>query len=512
MIHTIIYAVRGFLSGDGSLILPELELLLFACGILLIDRWLAANEKHWNALLALGGIAFSAFTLYVQHEKLNALAGMNPESPGLLAFRQSVLVDPFFLFFAALFLAATALTILLSVRYLEIEEEGRGAYYALLLFACVGMMLMVSGIDLIVVFAGLVVMVLTCFQIIRFLRSEARARAASLKYALLSLLSLALLASGMLILHHMFQTTNLGRMSTVFDFRSDLGTANGGLTGGLAALSLALLGIGVLVQTEVLTFPKWVADVQEAAPLPVSALLATAGMTAGFVLLVRMLVFVFSYAHDRWKFAIAGLALAALAWGNFAALRQNSVPRLLAYGSVAHAGFILLGVVAGNETGFYGIAFYLGVNIFMTVGAYGVLIVLQKRGTAGPALADFNGLNRRSPVAALLLLVFMMSLAGIPPTAGFVAKYYIVKGLIQAAHPVQAAFAVGIALSSVYCYGRVVAHAFRKPATETWQLDAARLTISNGQTVALTIAVFVSLAAGLYPEPFLRMARYAFGQ
>src|SRR5580658_7035758 len=141
MTHTLLNVVRGFLSGDGALILPEMELALFACGILLIDRWLAANEKHWNAVLALAGTAFSGFTLYVQHGKMQALREANPESPGLLGLHQSVLIDPFFLYFATLFLAATALIILLSVRYLETEEQGRGAYYALLLFACVEMML-----------------------------------------------------------------------------------------------------------------------------------------------------------------------------------------------------------------------------------------------------------------------------------------------------------------------------------------------------------------------------------
>src|SRR5277367_5718388 len=163
MIHTILNAVRGFLGGDGALILPELELVLFACGILLIDRWLASNEKHWNALLALAGTAFSGFTLYVQHGKMEALSAVNPESAGLLGFRQSVLVDPFFLFFAALFLAATALVVLLSVRHRESETEGQGTYYALLLFACVGMMLMVSGVDVMVVFLGLEVMCLSFF-------------------------------------------------------------------------------------------------------------------------------------------------------------------------------------------------------------------------------------------------------------------------------------------------------------------------------------------------------------
>src|SRR5579859_2493476 len=163
MIHTFINAVRGFVSGDGALLLPEMELVLFACGILLIDRWLSKNEKHWNAALALAGTAFSGFTLYVQHGKMAALREANPESPGLLGLHQSVLVDPFFLYFAALFLAVTAVVLLLSVRYLEITGEKRGAYYALLLFGCVGMMLLVSGVDLIVTMLGLEAMGLSCY-------------------------------------------------------------------------------------------------------------------------------------------------------------------------------------------------------------------------------------------------------------------------------------------------------------------------------------------------------------
>jgi NADH-quinone oxidoreductase subunit N len=234
--------------------------------------------------------------------------------------------------------------------------------------------------------------------------------------------------------------------------------------------------------------------------------------TAGLALLLRFFSFLFVFAHQKWIHVWGGAAIASLLWGNIAGTRQTNVKRLLAYGSIAQTGFILLGLVAGNEAGFGGMMYYLGVHVFMTAGAFGILIVLQQRGAAVTQLTDLNGLSRRSPTAALLLLVFMMSLAGIPPTAGFVAKYYIVKALIAAPHPELAAFAVVSALLSVYYYGRVAAHAWKKPSAVAPMLDAAALTISSGQTVALTVAVFVSLAAGLYPEPFLRLARYAFGQ
>ncbi len=512
MIHTLINAVRGFLSGDGALILPEMELVLFACGILLIDKWLASNEKYWNALLALAGTAFSGFTLYVQHGKMQALQEANPESPGLLGLYQSVLVDPFFLFFAALFLAATALVIVLSVRYLEITGEKRGAYYALLLFACVGMMLMVSGVDGIAMFLGLEVMGLSCFLLVRFSSDEQRAKAAARSYARLWVCSSAALAIGFTILCVVFRTTNLGRMGAVLEARLDNGVPFGGLTAWPAVLALVFIVIGAFFLIDAGLFQWFAPRICELAPTPIAAYLSTAAKAAGFALLLRFFTFLFVFAHQKWIHVWGGAAIVSLLWGNIAALRQTNVKRLLAYGSVAHTGFILLGLVAGNAVGFSGIMFYLGVYVFMTAGAFGILIVLQQHGAETSELADLDGLYRRSPVAALLLLVFMMSLAGIPPAAGFLAKYYIVKALLAAPHPELAAFAVINALVGVYYYSRVAAHAWKKPAAESIQLEAPAFTISSGQTIALTVAVFVSLAAGLYPEPFLRLARYAFGQ
>jgi NADH-quinone oxidoreductase subunit N len=512
MIHTLINVVHRFLSGDGSLILPEMELVLFACGILLINRWLAANEKHWNALLALAGTAFSGFTLYVQHGKIQALRDVNPESPGLLGLHQSVLVDPFFLFFAALFLAASALTILLSVRYLEIEAEERGAYYALILFACADMMLMVSGVDLIVVLLGLETLGLSCFLLTGFAQGEQRMKNAARSYVFQWACSSFALVGGFLLLQRLYQTTNLGRMGAILEVRLNNGVPFGGLTAWPSALALGLLAAGAFFLIDAAPLHWFAPAVYESAPTPIAGFLGMGAKTAGFALLLRFFSFLFLFAHEKWLHVWGGAAIISLLWGNIAAMRQTKVKRLLAYGGVAQSGFILLSLVAGNEAGFSGMMYYLGVNVFMTAGAFGILIVLQQPGSAATELRDLDGLFWRSPVAALLLLVFMMTLAGIPPTAGFLAKYFIVKALLAAPHPELAAFAVVNALLSVYYYGRVAAHALKKPLADAPALEAPRMTISSGQTIALTVAVFVSLAAGLYPEPFLRIARYAFGQ
>jgi len=292
----------------------------------------------------------------------------------------------------------------------------------------------------------------------------------------------------------------------------DNGVRFGGLTAWPAFIALVLLAAGAFLLVDAVPFHWFAPDVCESVSTPVAAYLGAVTKTAGLALLLRLFSFLFVFAHEKWVHVWGGVAIVSLLWGNIGALWQRNVKRLLAYGSAAQAGFILLGLVAGSDAGFGAMMYYLGVYIFMTIGAFGILIVLQQRGEAGPELADLDGLYRQSPVAALLLLAFMMSLGGIPPTAGFLAKYYMVKALMVAPHPELAAFAVINALLSVYSYGRIAAHAWKKSRADAPPLDRAALTISSGQTVALTAAVFVSLAAGLYPEPFLRMARYAFGQ
>jgi len=512
MIHTLIYAVRGFLSGDGTLILPEMELILFALGILLIDRWLAANEKHWNAILALGGAAFSAFTLYVQHGKIVALRETNSELPGLLGFRQNVLVDPFFLFFAALFLATLALVVLLSVRYLEIEEEMRGAYYALLLFACAGAMLLVSSVNILGAFLGLQAVGLSCYLLTKVLGREPGATAARRSFAALWVCSSVALALGFLLLYGLFQTTNLGRMGAILEVRLDNNVAFAGLTAWHAWLALGLAAAGTLFLIEAAPFHWFAPRFYESAPSPVVAFACMLTITTGFALLLRLYTFLLIFAHQKWLHVWGGLAIISLLWGNIAALRQTNLQRMLAYGTVAQTGFLLLGMVAGNELGFQSLLYFAAVNLFAAIGAFGLLIILHERGAQSARLADLHGLFRRNPAAALLLLVFLMSLAGLPPTAGFLAKYHIVKALLLVPHPELAAFAVINALLSTYVYARAAVQAFKKSPAEAELPEVATVTITNGQTVALTVAVFVTVAAGLYPEPFVRLARYAFGQ
>src|SRR5467141_17382 len=428
-----INAILSYLRGDGAVILPEIELVLFGLGILVIDFWIEQKEKYWNAGLALAGTIFSSFTLW----KLRGAIAAKGEFAG---FHESVLVDPFFLFFATLFLAATALVILLSVKYLDVEKEQEGEYYALLLFACVGMMLMASGVDLIVMFLGLETMALSFYVLTGFLRREKRSNEAALKYVLLGAFSSVILAYGFSILYGLSGATNIGTITAVLAQRDRLVHVVAlshlpGVQGEqmrlllqrnlpialnfdpfvlqlLPILAFVLVAVGLFFKVAAVPFHQWAPDVYEGAPTPVTTYVSVASKTASFALLLRLFTTAFAPSHQMWIYLIAGVAVASLTWGNLAALTQTNVKRLLAYSSISHVGYILLGLLAGNKTAFTGIAFYLFAYVFMTAGAFAVIIVLRQKGLIGDELEDLNGLYQRSPAAAVLLLIFMLSLAG----------------------------------------------------------------------------------------------------
>jgi NADH-quinone oxidoreductase subunit N len=531
-----INAILSYLQGDGAVILPEMELTLFGLGILLIgfsvedsveDTWLGRFFfKDFYAKAAFAGTLLSALSLW-------KLRGQVAVRGDLVGFHESAIVDGFFLFFASLFLAATALVILLSVKYMEIEEEQEGEYYALLLFACVGMMLMASGVDLIVLFLGLETMALSFYVLTGFLRREKRSNEAALKYVLLGAFSSGILAYGFSLLYGLSAATNIAAIGRALGQRDKLvhiialsqqpGAESEQvrqllqvqfplalrfdpfLLQVLPILAFVLIAVGLFFKVAAVPFHQWAPDVYEGAPTPVTTYVSVASKTASFALLLRLFLSVFSASQETWMYLIAGVAVASLTWGNLAALTQTNVKRLLAYSSISHVGYVLLGLVAFNDTAFTGIAYYLFAYVFMTAGAFAVIIVLRQRGLIGDELGDLNGLYQRSPAAALLLLVFMLSLSGIPPTAGFMGKYFIFLSLIETKHPVLALFAVLYIVPALYYYFRIIVHAWLKQPGE-----APRPVLTSAQAVALGVAVFVTLAAGLYPEPFTRLAHYAF--
>jgi NADH-quinone oxidoreductase subunit N len=498
--------VLEYISGDGLTVLPQMELLLFAISILIFDFLLEKKEKYWNAGVALFGVAISAVGLSRQAVRFNAEHAARPQIPALFGFQNTVIVDGFSLLFGAIFLAATALVILLSVRYMDIEREQEGEFYSLLLLACTGMMFMASGSDLIVLFLGLETMTLSLYVLSGYLRREKRSNEAALKYILLGGFSTGILAYGFSLLYGLTRSTNLWEIGNRLDLRAQI-VAGRGMHDWIVVLAFVTVAAGLFFKVAAVPFHQWAPDVYEGAPTPIAAYVSVGSKTASFALLVRLFIWVFGGSQADWQYLIAGVAIASLTWGNLAALTQNNIKRLLAYSSISHVGYILLGLVAANETAVTGIVYYLIAYAFMTIGAFAVVIVMRQRGLIGDELGDLDGLYQRSPAAAVLLLIFMLSLAGIPPTAGFMGKYFIFLSLIETHHPMLAVFAALYIVPALYYYFRVVVHAWMsKPG------EAAAPYMSSAQAVALGITLFVTLAAGLYPEPFTRLARYAFGQ
>src|ERR1700752_496545 len=419
-------AFRSFMQeGGGGLFLPEMMLALFAIGILLTDYLLEPRDKYFNALMAMLGVIFSGICLW----QLRRVA-----ERGAVGFSSSLLIDPFFLFFGVIFLIATAIVIILSVRYLQIEDENHGEYYALLLFATVGMMFMASGYDLVVLFLGLETMAISFYVLTGFLRRDRRSNESAVKYLLLGAFSSAILAYGFSILYGIGATANLSALGQALPPRTNLdGIAVAVDSRGRSDLSVLLalgtVAAGLFFKVAAVPFHQWAPDVYEGAPTPITAYISVASKTASFALLLRLLLTVFWPVKVDWVMLMAAVAVLSMTVGALAAITQNNVKRLLAYSSITQVGYILLGFVASvnpdgslNPRGLQAMAFYLLVYAFFNTGAFAVVIVLRHKGVIGDDIDDLNGLIQRNPGAAVLMLIFLLSLAGIPPTAGFVAK------------------------------------------------------------------------------------------
>ena len=477
---------------DLFLILPMVQLSLFGLGVLITDFLLEARYKYWNAVMAMLGLAFSGFSLWRLHAILQATGRTE-----LLGFNRSLVIDNFFIFFSLIFLASTALVILLSVRYMEIEQEHHGEYYALMLFAVVGMMFMAAGYDIVVQFLGLETMAISFYVLAGFLRSDRRSNEGSLKYLLLGAFSSGIFAYGLSILFGLSGSTNVENITAAV---ANIHQQRSGDI--LVLLALVTVAAGLFFKVAAVPFHMWAPDVYEGAPTPITAYVSVASKAASFALLLRLFQTVFWPEKPNWELVLATVAVASLTLGNLAAITQNNLKRLLAYSSISHVGYVLLGLVAGNEAGLLGVSFYLFVYAFMTTGAFAVIIVLRRRGLIGDDIEDLNGLIQRSPSSAVLMLIFILSLAGIPPTAGFLGKYYIFLSLIQTGHIWLAVFGALYIVPAVYYYFRIVVHAFMRES-----LDPEPVTTSPAQAVALTVTLFITLAAGLYPQPFAQLAR-----
>jgi len=477
-----------YTATDHFTILPALMLAFFGCAILLFDVWLFPSPRQRKRLLifVILGEAFAGVGLWRQQAWLAANGATE-----LLGFHGAVTIDGFGIFFNWIFLVAALIVAVVSYKYLEIAGEHHGEYYGLILFAQSGMYFLATGADLVTLFMGLELMALSFYVMVGFLRTEKRSNEAAMKYLLLGAFSTGFLAYGFSVMYGLAGSTRLSDVAVAISQRPAWDP--------VVFLALATTSVGLLFKISAVPFHMWAPDAYEGAPTTVTAYLSVASTAASMAFLLRIFTGPLAPARAAWEPLLAAVAVATLTLGNLAAINQTNIKRLLAYSSISHAGYMLLGLIAGNQTGINGIAVYVMVYTFMNLGAFLVVVALRRGNIIGDDLEDINGLMHKSPGYAVLMLIFLLSLAGIPPTAGFLGKYYIFLSLIQTGHYALAVIATLYVAVAIYYYFKIVRAMFVTDSTEP-----APLATSAGLRMALAVSGLATLAIGVYPEPFLR--------
>jgi NADH-quinone oxidoreductase subunit N len=488
----------GLSPTEYRLMLPMVELTIFALGILLIDLIVPPQWKWINAAGAFMGVLFAGVCV-VQIQWALPRGG--------IGFLNSLLVDRFAIYFWYLFLVGAAIAILMSVRYLDIENEHHGEYYALMLLSVVGMMCMAAGIDIVLIFIGLELMAISTYVLVGFLRRDRRSNEAALKYLLLGAFSSGIFAYGLSLLYGLTGTTNLLLIQRAIS-RMDLHNP-------VLVIALLTTMVGLLFKIAAIPFHQWAPDAYEGAPTSITGFMSVAVKAAAWAMLLRILLFGLFPLRTVYTPMIVFVAIATMTGANLAALTQNNTKRLLAYSSIAHVGYMLLAFVAmgtsqpgtpGFLDGLKGILIYLMVYTFMNLGAFAVITSLRQRDVIGDELDDLAGLYSRAPTEAALMLLFLLSLAGIPPAAGFLGKYYIFLSLIESGHYVLASVAVFYVLFGLYYYLKIANAMFmRQP------MVSGRLPVSWGMRAALGITALATIVIGVYPEPFIRSVNWSLG-
>jgi NADH-quinone oxidoreductase subunit N len=464
-------------------LLPVLIVLAAAGVVLLLDLVPPHRTKEHLAGVALVGIVGAV---------LAALARWNVEGR---AFRDMVVLDNYALFFTLVIGYAAALVVLLSTDYLRRTGAESGEFYALVLFATAGMMLLACAGDLIVVFLALELMSLSLYVLAGIFKLRLTSGEASMKYFLLGAFATSFLLYGIALVYGATGTTRLDGIASVAR------TTPSPLL--LTGIGLILVGFGFKISS--VPFHMWAPDVYEGAPTSVAALIATGSKAAAFAALMRGLTGAFRSAQPDWTVVLWLVAAVTMTVGNVVAIAQSNLKRMLAYSSIAHVGYMLVGLVAGGVSGAGAVLFYLLAYTFTTVGAFGVIVVCERADGRAVDVADYAGLGRRHPALAAALTLFLLSLIGIPPLAGFIGKFYLFGAAVRAGYLWLAAVAVLNSAVAAYYYLRVIVYMYMREPDDS----AAAFHPSLAGGLALVIALVGVVLIGLRPEPFADLAQVA---
>jgi NADH-quinone oxidoreductase subunit N len=466
--------------------LPALLVGTFAVVVLMVDLFSPAGQRANAGLITLIGIGLGLWAVV-------RLWGTDAT-----LFGGMIVVDAPSLWFQVVFLVVTFITVLLSMQYAAEEGLEQGEYYALLLFALLGAMLMAAGGDLLIIFLGLEIMSLAQYILAGMRHNVLKSSESALKYFLLGAFATGFLLYGMSLLYGATGTTNLTAITTAVR------------EGGLADHPLLTIGMGLMVvgfgfKIAAVPFHMWTPDVYEGAPTPVTAFMSTGVKAAGFAALARVFLTALSDLQGSWTPIFWGMAVLTMVVGNVAAITQPNIKRMLAYSSIAHAGYLLIAMAAAGPAGLTGLLFYLLAYAFMNLGAFAVVVALEQREDRHLLLEDYGGLGFRYPLLGLAMALFMFSLSGLPPTAGFMAKFYVFSAAVEQGYIVLVVIGVLNSLISLYYYLRpIVLMYMQEPKAEV-----PALRLNPFLVTGLVLALLGTLHLGLFPSRLLGLAQAA---
>lgn len=468
---------------NWQLLMPELIIILTFILVAIFDLF-NSIQKTVAAWLTIVGCAIA---LYVSIDMLQV--GMEGTE-----FSNMIQVDKYSLFFNVIFLVSTILVVLISMNYLGRQDRRQGEYYLLILLATLGMMLMASGNELIVVFLGLELMSLSLYVLAGYFQRSMASSEAGMKYLLLGAFASGFFLYGIALIYGGAGTTSIPKIASAI-------TVNARSPLLLSGMFLLVVGFGFKVA--LVPFHQWAPDVYEGAPTSIAAFISAGPKAAGFAAFLRIFLEALQNIQSEWIVVVTILAALTMTVGNLVAIAQRNIKRMLAYSSIAHAGYVLVGLAAANKDGISSAMFYLLVYCIMNIGAFGAVILARTEDGESLMISDYAGLGFKKPLLALFMTLMLLSLAGFPPTAGFVGKFYIFRSAVESGQIWLVIIgAINTAISAFYYLRVVVAMYMREPEAELDFLAYPRLLI-----VALTLAAIGVVLIGILPSYFLSPAQ-----
>ncbi len=467
---------------------PELILATFGLLILLFDLIWRERAHGWLAWFAILGFVAALVEVV-------ALWGTN-----LPLFGNAYVVDNFALFFKLVGAVAGIFIVLVSIDYLRDRTRAKGDFFALFTFSILAMTLMASSTSLLMIYLSMEFLSYTSYLLAGFLREDKKSNEAAIKYFLYGAITSAVMLYGLSLLYGVSGSLNLNDLAFLFQSTVDSSIRNVGIIGGV----LVLAGLGFKIS--MVPFHQWAPDAYEGAPTPVTAFLSVGPKAAGFALMLRVFLVAMPALADKWAGLIGLFAIATMMLGNLVALQQTNVKRLLAYSSIAQSGYMLVGLVSVNLTpnnpfnGLNGVLIYLAAYLFTNLGAF-ICVIAVENATGAVEIADYAGMVKRSPLVAALLALFFLSLAGIPPTVGFIGKFFVFGAALKTGYLFLVAIAVVMSVVSVFYYFNVVRHCFFLEPK-----DATPIKLPRVITATLTVSAAAVLLLFLFTQPLFNFA------